>query len=191
MSLVTAEEKFVLCDYVIIRDDLFRIGDDDVKPDDPKDANGNPVKAQPEFREKFLTEYRWDKGGAVLTLNVSQLTVSKKNVPIKINGKSIGEICRYFGQTSSSQKAWEYWYSQTISFPADVLKQNGVNEILIPASEILVGHGGAHDKLDDFYIKDVVLWYKQEQAGWLDGLLKQIRDNLKKLLPETLLKFIG
>jgi len=173
MTLVPLAEEMVLSDFVIIRhNQLVRIGDDPTKPDDPKDSFGNTILPQPELKQKFLAEFRWPMGGAVLTLNVSQLTASQANVPIFINGKPIGEICRYFGAETRQQRAWEYWYSQTICFRADVLNESGDNEIVIPRSPIdpKKAEPAFDDEYDDFFIKDVVLWYKQMQGGWFSRL---------------------
>lgn len=82
MSEVFGADFRIVADYVVI------LGNSPVCiGDDPK--NAPTIK---EWKAKFGTGGSEAFGEAVLTFNVSQLTASKGNVPILINGQLVGEI---------------------------------------------------------------------------------------------------
>lgn len=141
----------IVSDYaVILGSGSVWIGDDD------------KAKAVPEWTAEFWTGHRWPGQGAILVFNVSQLTASIGNVPVYINDQKVGEIARYCGAKTRDQRAWEYWYSQTICFDGGVLKAEEPNLIRIGASVIDPKFSAGEDKFDDFCIKDMVCWYKQK-----------------------------
>jgi hypothetical protein len=151
-------------DFRIVADYVVILGNDPVCiGDDPK--NAPTIK---EWTAKFGTGGREEFGEAVLTFNVSQLTASKANVPVFINGVKVGEIRRYFGAETAQERAWDYWYSQTITFPSTVLNPTtpDKNEIRIPCSDIDEKLAESDDdKLDDFFLKDVVCWFHQRSGS--------------------------
>ena len=158
MSEVFGADFRIVADYVVI------LGNEPVCiGDDPKNA-----PTIEEWAAKFGAGGCEAVGDAVLSFNVSQLTASKGNVPILINGQQVGEIRRYFGAEIPKERAWDYWYSQTITFPSTLLNSTTPdgNEIRIRCSVIDEEKAESKDdKLDDFFIKDVVCWFHQRSGS--------------------------
>lgn len=157
----------IVADFVVLQhDEPIWIGDD----------NDKGYKPEKEWRFQFETKnltIAAEERQAVLSFDVTQLTCSKADVPVKINGDVVGHIHRYYGKgTTAAQRKWSYWYSQSIVFSSALLKGDGLNEIVIGASPIdseQCAPESDKDLLDDFAIKSVVCWYKRETKLSLFG----------------------
>ncbi len=90
---------------------------------------------------------------AFLMLMVKQLSHSTEPVNVKINNKVIGKIFPHLGADG------EYWFTEIMNIEKGTLK-DGSNELQIEA----IGHPGstAGNMYDDFYVRDVICFFKQE-----------------------------
>jgi hypothetical protein len=129
----------VVSDYSLIRGDApVRIGD------------GAAV-----WEASFNTGGRRASSDSFLTLNIKGLTMAVHVVEVRLNDVVVGYIYPYAGGVAAS----ENWYSQTIAFEGNKLR-DGNNELEIRA--VTFPGAIAGDIYDDFFLKDVVCHFKQE-----------------------------
>jgi hypothetical protein len=133
----------VVCDFTVIQGDVDRrIGD------------GATL-----WEKNFDTGGREAGGNAVLMFMVKGLTYANEPVDVKINNVSVGVIYPYRWPTQELRDAdAEHWYTQIINVGGAQLKKVG-NELQIQA----IGFPGntPQNIYDDFYIRDVVIFFQQ------------------------------
>jgi hypothetical protein len=99
-------------------------------------------------------------GNAVLMLMVKGLTYATKTVDVKINDMTVGQIFPNYWPTKELRDAdAEHWYTQIINVTGSMIK-DGTNRMKIGA----IGFGGSSpaNEYDDFYIRDIVIFFQQK-----------------------------
>ncbi len=125
----------VVCDFVVIQGDSSRrIGDTSTL-----------------WEKNFNTGGLNGKGSAFLMFMVKGLTATDSDVDVKINNMSVGKIFH-----SNSEDTG--WYTQIINIGTGVLN-DGSNELQIEAVSFPGATPG--NIYDDFYIRDVICFFKQ------------------------------
>lgn len=89
---------------------------------------------------------------AILMFMVAGLTATNSDVDIKINDQTIGRIENYNGMDR------RHWFTQVVNIGPNVLN-DGTNELEITA--VSWDGATAGDIYDDFFIKDVVCFFKK------------------------------
>jgi hypothetical protein len=125
----------IVCDFIVIQgDSSHRIGD------------GATL-----WEKTFLTESRLRTRTAFLMFMVKGLTVTEKEVDVKINNTSVGKISPYTGANK------DHWFTQIIHIGSEILN-DGENELQLEAVDY---EGGGSDHFDDFYLRDIICFFKQ------------------------------
>ena len=118
------------------------------------------------FSAQFNSGGRESKLTAFLTLDLQSMQMVKEAVSIiKINGKEIGSLQPPLGpymDNSLRGKLGGIWLNQTVSFPGSILN-DGDNTIVIDVPPTKTG-------TDTFYIKNVVVFFRQDAKGVVDQL---------------------
>jgi len=111
------------------------------------------------WEKNFNTGARLSNQNAVLMFMVKGLTYATKGVDVKVNDKSVGQIFPYRWPTQQLRDAdADHWYTQIINVGGNMLN-DGMNELQIQAIGFPEATGT--NKFDDFSIRDVVCFYKQ------------------------------
>lgn len=99
-------------------------------------------------------------GSAILMLMVKGLTYAEDPAKVLINRTEVGKIYPYRYATREEREANKnHWFTQIINIGGGILKTSGANEIRIEA----VGYPeSGSDAFDDFYVRDVVIFFKHE-----------------------------
>ena len=127
----------IVSDFVVIQGDITRrIGDRATL-----------------WEKTFDTVGRAHGGLAILTFMVKGLIHTESNVDVKINGKHVGRIFNYKDADPN------HWFTQIMTIGSNILN-DGENKIHIEAVSYPSSESG--DIFEDFYIRDVVCFFKQE-----------------------------
>ena len=108
------------------------------------------------------------QGSALLMLMVSGLTWAdpeqQQVVDVKINGQLVGHIYPYRWPTEELRLgAAKHWHTQVINIGAGVLKKSGNNTLELEAVPYPEATGT--NAFDDFAVRDVVCFFKQQAEG--------------------------
>ena len=102
----------------------------------------------------FATGGRHTGHSAVLYCVYRRLTAG--SVDVRINGSNIGSL----SPLPRTDDLDNYWATAIFTFPGDVLRGEGFNSIVIDAIPLADPSSG--DLFDDFQIKELVCFFKQE-----------------------------
>ena len=103
------------------------------------------------WEKAFDAPERDRDGSAVLMFMVRGLTATESDVDVKINDTKVGVIENYNGADPN------HWFTQIINIGSGILERRD-NQLQIEA--ITYPHSTAGDVYDDFWIRDVVCFYK-------------------------------
>lgn len=136
------------CDFKILLGDKTQVLGDATNP--------------PSFTTKFDTPSA--RGDAVLTLMLKGLTYAEVGeAKVTINSQNVGGLfpVRLLKDPIQQSTAVEFWTMQTVAIGEGVLNPNSANMLEITAAELPDNDPGKTiaNWWDDFYIRDVVLWY--------------------------------
>lgn len=106
-----------------------------------------------DFDRTFNTGGRYPSEG-YLTFNLKGYTSTNWAIQVHVNNFHVGNIYPYQGANRS------YWYSQSMVIRSGVLR-DGNNAIHFDAAPLNPGLATQTDRLDDFQVKDMVVFFHQ------------------------------
>jgi hypothetical protein len=132
-----------VANYVVIEGDttLGTLGDSD-----------------PTYTKNFSTpDYNGED--AVISLMVSGLTAATSSVRVRVNGFDIGEIFPYrYADFNDRDEVAAHKYTQTLVISASILDAVSTNTLEVTA--VGFPEASAGNSLDDFALRDIILFYK-------------------------------
>lgn len=118
---------------------------------------GDPPRGIDQWREDFGTGGMKSGTDAILMFMVAGLTVTENDVPIYIhNGSELERI----GKIENCHGAHKgHWFTQIVNIEPNILRV-GTNTLVIDAVNF-PGMDPRDDKFDDFFIKNVICFFKK------------------------------